>query len=444
MTMQQSSSQKIGTWSVGVFSLLALLSFVWPCYRSFLSIMVNTNEGWNAFFADAAMGEMPLYPSLDRLITNNYPPLSFYFVGSLGRVLGDTILAGRLLSLVAVITIAFFIGKIVRQWGGSLQAAAVGAAYFIATLSLSFRWYVGVNDPQLLAQAIMIVGFYLFLKALQQDAHYWFPLLIMVTAGFFKHNIITLPLSAMIGLVLWGRWRRCSFCALFSLGLILIGLTCCYLSYGNDFFYNLLTPRAWIVAKAADALGDLRSLVIGMLLWLFIAWRERHQRVVQLVSMMMLVALTIGFLQRLGSGVFVNAQFDLIVVISIAVGIGFQLLPEKKRAWWQLVWILPLIVAALFSPNLFSFTQIFSQQGQAAIAEEEQTMKLLIEEVQTSPVDLFCESYITYRANKPFVVDAFNVEERIKAGKLPADALDRLLDGGKLVEVRRRWLVGVE
>jgi hypothetical protein len=140
----------------------------------------------------------------------------------------------------------------------------------------------------------------------------------------------------------------------------------------------------------------------------------------------------------------VNAQFDLIVVISIAVGIGFQLLPEKKRAWWQFVWILPLIVAALFSPNLFSFTQIFSQQGQAAIAEEEQTMKRLIEEVQTSPVDLFCESYITYRANKPFVVDAFNVEERIKAGKLPADALDRLLDGGKLVEVRRRWLVGVE
>ena len=27
------------------------------------------------------MGRMPLYPSLDQLITNNYPPLSFYIVG---------------------------------------------------------------------------------------------------------------------------------------------------------------------------------------------------------------------------------------------------------------------------------------------------------------------------------------------------------------------------
>ena len=178
--------------------------------------MVNTNEGWNAFFADAAMGKMPLYPSLDKLITNNYPPLSFYVVGSFGKLCGDPILAGRILSLLAIIIIAFCIGKIVRQFGGSLQAAVVGSAYFIGTMCLSFRWYVGVNDPQLLAQEIMIVGFFLFLRSMERDANYWLPLLIMVIAGFFKHNIITLPLSAMLGLVLWRRWRALRFSLLFS------------------------------------------------------------------------------------------------------------------------------------------------------------------------------------------------------------------------------------
>ena len=33
------------------------------------------NEAWNAYFADAAVGKMPLYPSTAQLITNNYPPL---------------------------------------------------------------------------------------------------------------------------------------------------------------------------------------------------------------------------------------------------------------------------------------------------------------------------------------------------------------------------------
>ena len=136
----QSLSQKIISGTLFFLSCIAFLAFVWPCYRSFLSIMVNTNEGWNAFFADAAMGKMALYPSVDKLITNNYPPLSFYIVGGLGQIVGDAILAGRLLSLVAILIITFSIGKIIRQFGGSLQAAVVGGSYFLAMMCLSFRW----------------------------------------------------------------------------------------------------------------------------------------------------------------------------------------------------------------------------------------------------------------------------------------------------------------
>ena len=444
MPVMKSLSKRLIDGSVFLLSCIALLFFAWPCYRAFLPIMVNTNEGWNAFFADAAMGKMPLYPSLDKLITNNYPPLSFYVVGSLGGIVGDPIFAGRLLSLLAAIIISFCIGKIVRQFGGSLQAAVVGGAYFLATISLSFRWYVGVNDPQLLAQAIMIIGFFLFLRAMEKNASYWLPLLIMVIAGFFKHNIITLPLSAILGLVLWRRWSALRFSLFFSLVLAVIGLACCYGCYGADFFHNFLTPRSWMIEKVSDALGDLHSLWIGIFLWLLIAWRERQQKSVKLITIMMIMALVLGFVQRLGSGVFVNAQFDLVIVVAIAMGFGFQLLADQKKELSQLLWLLFLTGPLIVSPNLFSFTQIFSSSGRAAIKQEEQEMNQLIEEVRTSPVDVFCESYIIYRAGKPFVVDAFNVEERIKAKKLPADAVDRLIQEGKLVEVKREWLVGEE
>jgi hypothetical protein len=406
--------------------------------------MISTNEGWNAYFADAAMGKMPLYPSLEKLITNNYPPLSFYVVGGFGQLLGDTILSGRLLSLVAVIIITFFIGQIIRHWGGSWQAALVGSLYFLGTMCLSFRWYVGANDPQLLAQAIMVIGFFLFLRAIEKNTHYFLPLTIMVIAGFFKHNIMTLPVSAMIGLILWKRWKELFLCTFFSLFLILTGLMCCYFFYGIDFFHNFLTPRQWLLEKASDSIGDLQSLVMGILIWILVAWKERRQRLVHFITIMMIVALVVGFVQRLGSGVFVNAQFDLIIVVSIAVGFVFQLLSNEKKEWVQTLLLLLLAGSFLFSPNFFSFTYIFSPEARSETREQEQIMNQLIEEVRASPVDVFCESYITYRAGKPFVVDAFNVEERIAAKKLPSDVVDKLIEEGQLVEVKRCWQVGVE
>src|SRR5436305_8374919 len=89
-----------------MFYVIATLSFAWPVYRAFLNVEIQNNEGWNAYFADAAIGKVPLYPSPGQFITNNYPPLSFYIVDLVGRLVGDPVLAGRLLSLVAVIAIA--------------------------------------------------------------------------------------------------------------------------------------------------------------------------------------------------------------------------------------------------------------------------------------------------------------------------------------------------
>ena len=147
-----------------ILSLLAALSAVWPAYRAFVNVEIDINEGWNAYFADAALGRMPLYPSRDQLITNNYPPLSFYIVGGLGRLIGDTVLAGRLLSLAAVAALAVMAALAIKRLGGNATAAAVGALYFLATMCRFFTDYVGMNDPQLLAQAVMSVGFLMFLR----------------------------------------------------------------------------------------------------------------------------------------------------------------------------------------------------------------------------------------------------------------------------------------
>src|SRR5438094_10031246 len=108
-----------------MFYVIATWSFAWTGYRAFLNVEIENNEGWNAYFADAAMGKMPLYPSTDQLITNNYPPLSFYIVGLVRRFIGDPTLAGRLLTLVAVVAIATAIALSVSRLGGSGVAGKI-------------------------------------------------------------------------------------------------------------------------------------------------------------------------------------------------------------------------------------------------------------------------------------------------------------------------------
>src|SRR5207237_9192333 len=207
--------------------VIAAWSFAWPVYRAFLNVEIENNEGWNAYFADAAMGKMPLYPSAHQLITNNYPPLSFYIVGLIGRFIGDPVLAGRLLSLVAVIAIATAIALSVRRLGGSGVAARISGEFCVSSMSRFFMPYVGMNEPQLLSEAIMAFGFLWFLIARSNDRGYIGPVLVMVLAGFVKHNIIAMPVTVFLWLVLYRRREAMKYFCVAAIALV-TGTAICY------------------------------------------------------------------------------------------------------------------------------------------------------------------------------------------------------------------------
>ncbi|MFL6505354.1 MAG: hypothetical protein ACJ8KC_08050 [Candidatus Udaeobacter sp.] len=41
--------------------VIAIWSFAWRVYLASLNVEIRPNEGWNSYFADAAMHKMPLY-----------------------------------------------------------------------------------------------------------------------------------------------------------------------------------------------------------------------------------------------------------------------------------------------------------------------------------------------------------------------------------------------
>jgi hypothetical protein len=423
-------------WYLGVLRwtlyVVAIWSFAWTVYRAFLNIEIEPNEGWNAYFADAAMGKMPLYPSPDQLITNNYPPLSFYIVGLIGRFIGDPVLAGRLLSLVAVIAIAMAIALSVRRLGGSGVAARISGAFFVATMSRFFMPYVGMNEPQLLGDAIMAFGFLGFLIARSNDRGYVGPVLVMALAGFVKHNIIAMPVTVFLWLALFRR-REAVKCFCVAAIAIMIGTAICYALFGENFFLNILSPRHYSLKRALRSFQELEWVSVGLVACLYNAWACRRDVNVQLCSCLIAIALGSYFLQKGGAGVDINAQFDLVMAVARHLRL------EQAQA----ILLLAVCVRLLASKQLQPVRMVFDRSFINEIAIREQAMADSVQRVQQVPGDVLCPPLVSYRSGKPFMVDAFNVQQRISAGVLPKDAITARVAAGTLttveVDPRARW-----
>jgi hypothetical protein len=430
--------------------VIATLSFAWTVYRAFLNIEIENNEGWNAYFADAAIGRMPLYPSADQLITNNYPPLSFYIVGFVGRFVGDPVLAGRLLSLVAVVAIAAAITLSVRRLGGTGVAARISAAFFVATMSRFFISYVGMNEPQLFAEAIMAFGFLGFLIARSNDRGYVGPVLVMALAGFVKHNIIAMPLTAFLWLGLHRR-REAVKCFCVAAIAIVTGTAICYVLFGRNFFLNILCPRHYSLKRSLGVFGELEWVSVGLLVCIYNAWARRRDVNVQLCSCLIAIALGSYFLQKSGAGVDINAQFDLVIAVAMGLGLAFtqvSLWPVARPfrlEQAQAILLLAVCARLLASKQLQPVRLIFDSSFRNEIVMRERAMTDSVERVRRIPGDVTCgrNMLVTYRAGKSFVVDAFNVQQRILAGALPKDAVAARVTAGTLtiveVDPRARW-----
>ena len=221
---------------------LAAYFMVWPVWRAQFPIEIWFTESWNAYHQDAAAAGFRLYPKADEFVVNNYPPLSFFAIGALGKVFGDNLFVGRVVSVIGLLAIAAEIALVVRLLTGALLGGILGALWFVAIMAHNFTFYVGANDPQIAGLAIMGAALVWFL---QRDLDGKAPepaLLLMVVAGFWKHNIIGIPLTAVTFLIL-RDWRSAIRPVLLSAAAAGAGLLLCSVIFGNVFIENLLTPR---------------------------------------------------------------------------------------------------------------------------------------------------------------------------------------------------------
>src|SRR5436190_12940031 len=227
------------------------------------------------------------------------------------------------------------------------------------------------------------------------------------------------------------------------------GIAICYALFGWNFFFNILTPRHYSLKRAVHIFGELEWVSVGLVICLYNAWVRRRDVNVQLCSYFIAIALGSYFLQKSGAGVDINAQFDLVIAVAMGLGLAFtqvSLSPAARRlrpGHAQAILLLAVSVRLLVSKQLQPVRLVFDPSFKNEIAMREQAMTDNVELVRRITGDVLCSALVSYRAGKPFAVDAFNAEQRILADALPKNAITARAAAGTLTIVafdpRTRW-----
>jgi hypothetical protein len=426
MSATRSNNQTVWLFiaTILVFSLGVSRLWLIPAHFS-----TDTNEGWNAFQAANALGAGPLYPSPQALTSNNYPPLSFYLVGWAGRFFGDTIVAGRIVSLISVLVVAAEVFVLVRRFTGpGTLAPSIGTLLFLGFNVTLFRSYYAMNDPEWLAHALMMMGVAALIPrrpdAPPSETHVVAAGLLVFMGGMVKHNLIAFPVAITVWLALYHRrslliWILTAFVAL------LIGAMLCYQVYGVNFFIDLFFVDryySWVrmIVKSTPVIAAMAPMLAVSLL--LIRGRKADRRVDLLLSVV-IISVVLGVIQRSGQGVDYNAHFEMLISLCIACPVAlncYNFASDKpvRRSLWL---ILPFIVLAPLAFHA-EVKEIFSRkQTQASWNNMENRLSAI-------PGNVTCEtSALCYWAGKNFEIDFFLYGQRV-AIRHDAMALQRALD----------------
>jgi 6-pyruvoyl-tetrahydropterin synthase-like protein len=429
----------------GCAGVLLLGVVVFGMIRPLLSLgrylPLDPNEGWNAYFAAAAIHGGVLYPAADALITNNYPPLSFYLVGAVGLLVGDNIFAGRIIALLSLIFVAWSIYYWLRSTGTATRFSVLAALTFLAYAVTYARDYVAMNDPQWLAHALMMAGLLVVWKSEGNTRRIILGAALMMAAGWTKHLLIPVPLTVSLWL-LWRsrpdfvRWAASAgfFLALFA--------SLAWWLYGPRMFESLHEPREYMRWKAiAEATAALRCFAPPAILWMLALVQKRPDERLAFVSTYLVISGVVALFAAGGAGVDVNSFFDALIALCLAVGLALETLSVPRERW-------SAAVAGGLAICLVTYLSLTAKLELRDITHLESDERTALQDIKIIRMEghghAACEMLdLCYWAQSAFTMDFFYFGQRIKTGVLPRTACADAFEHGDItlvqLEPNPRW-----
>src|SRR6185436_16189684 len=99
--------------------LVVIILLAAPLTRMFYRFSITYNEGWTVCHSDAVSKGKQIYDTKDPFTPVVYPPLFFYLEGLMGKLFGNFLVIGRILSFLGLIFTSIFAALIVRIFSRS-------------------------------------------------------------------------------------------------------------------------------------------------------------------------------------------------------------------------------------------------------------------------------------------------------------------------------------
>jgi Dolichyl-phosphate-mannose-protein mannosyltransferase len=422
---------------VSVFAVVVGVLIAAAVYRSTLLYSFNSNEGWNATITKNLIdGDRIYYPLGGVPFTNNYPPLSFVIVGLVSYLIHDAVFAGRLIATGAFIAVIAIIVAIVERVEQDTVAALTAGLTFAALMLLNSAHYVGANDPQMLAHAVMLLGLYV---SVRRPPGWWSSVLaaVLISVGLFiKHNPIALPIALAFWLFAYDRPSFIRF-ALTGTATALFGLVACMQIFGPVFVASLLLPRAYSLGKAQrDLIWYLTPIKLSLMLTVLPVALRVENRWTWLFVLYAATAIAICALSAAGFGVGSNAAFEVIIAVALTSGhvvsrIGT--IPGPRMPALR-VWVLAsLFLSALLSPGVDAAKDIFMQPRVwlADLRAKQAENLRVVDAIAAIPGVALCQNLVyCYWAGKLPSGDLFNFSSALKGGVVSDAAFVQKISNG--------------
>jgi hypothetical protein len=414
------------------FMIAILVALFWcPVRRMFANVEINYNEGWNAYQAARVASGTALYrtPPGTFATGTGYPPLSFHLVSALGNT-KTFVSRGRWVSLISLLTIGILVALIVRSEGGSQAAAIFSFLLYEIAIALMLPDRIGMNDPQLLAEAFSMAGLYCYVRNVVSFRMVCMAAFFFCLAGFTKQTLIAFP--AAVGLDLFLRSRRTFLvwagAMIFAAGSF---ATLTFLLDGRYLLVHITGKRTysyWLAWSQFHRYALLfQTLLVIACAWSMYAFRSRRVFVLAFLFSNVLAFLLAG-----GAGVDMNIFFNALAATVIACGLSLSDIRFALQGWRApilngmsvLMFALVFISVMIFVPGQLRR----NRRELHGLPAREGEFLSAVEFTRARPGPAMCESLLLcYEAGKSFEFEPFTVGDQMRTGEIKEDEVFRLL-----------------
>jgi hypothetical protein len=389
-----------------------------------MPLLKNYNEGWNAYHAAAAVNDPgALYPPRAALMTNNYPPLSFFLVGAVARLTGDALIAGRVVSFIAALGIGFCLALAARIAGCAWRHAALAALLFWAAPWVIVR-FTAMDDPQLLGNFLDAVALVVILAAPRDGWHIAMSALFLTLAEFVKPLYVTLPLALLAWLFVYER-RSAIMLAGFGLLFAVIGYILTALALHVELLGHIFSPRLFLWSKLSGQPGQwllVEALPFAACLTLF----RQKDSMAFFAAFYAALAFVLAVIFSGGDGVSASQMMDVSMATAFGAALYLQRSGEARWSFAALGAVLLLQSAML----VLSFLGLWaSRPSLPELMGSRFATRYDAALIARHRDPVLCETLaLCYWSGRKAQVDAFGISQAMARGARPPGDLTRLLD----------------